>query len=165
MESRMPRRWSGTFSGSKPWPRSRTKTSTPLSPTSAKTEMVDAPDDFAALTMPSRAAATVADNDDIDRDGVAVLDVGRGGTQRGREGHGGRVVAGVGIEPIAKLALLPAGEPSYGVGVARLRLQQRQRLQDGVVHVRGDLGAFLLTDAFASFRRELAEQPEQPRPS
>src|SRR3954454_14668172 len=60
IESRIPRRSAGTASRSKPWPRSRTNTSTPEPPTSANTDTVAAPDDFAALTIASRAAATVA---------------------------------------------------------------------------------------------------------
>src|SRR3954449_11374731 len=60
MDSRMPRRSAGICSGSKPRPRSRTNTSIPRSVTSANTDTLGAPEDFAALTMPSRAAATVA---------------------------------------------------------------------------------------------------------
>ena len=55
---RTPSRSSGTASGSKPTPRSRTNTETALSSISAYTSTCPVPACFAALVMASRAAAT-----------------------------------------------------------------------------------------------------------
>ena len=55
-----PLRSSGTDSGSKPFPRSRTTMDTSAGSTSANSEITPAPDHLAALTVASRAAASRA---------------------------------------------------------------------------------------------------------
>src|SRR6516165_1971175 len=60
MDSARPLRSSGTASGSKPCPRSRTTSDTSPGSTSANSEITLAPDHFAALTVASRAAASSA---------------------------------------------------------------------------------------------------------
>jgi hypothetical protein len=61
IDSRTPRRAAGAPAGSKPGPRSRTKTRMPSCPTSAKTETGSPPPNFAALSIASR------DSHDLDR--------------------------------------------------------------------------------------------------
>ena len=62
-----------------------------------------------------------------------------------------------------QLALLAAGQPQHLAGLVGLALDQRERLQHGVVQVRGDLRALGLDDALAALLAEVAHQLEPPR--
>ena len=86
----------------------------------------------------------VADGHDLDRDVVVGLDLGRGGLERAgeRRGAGGPGV----VQPRPQLALLAAGERGDLARVVGALLDERERLQDGVVQVGGDLGALLRAD-------------------
>ena len=173
IDSRTPRRSAGTASGSKPGPRSRTNTSTrSLADLGVDGDRRRGPANLAALTIASRAAATsasarvveraVADRHDVDRDAVRLLDLGRGELERGRER---RALAErpAAVEPRAQLALLAAREPGDLARVVGLALHQRERLQDGVVQVRGELGALLRAHALGALVGEPAHEPDPPR--
>ena len=68
------------------------------------------------------------------------------------------------VEPGPQLALLPAREGRDAARVARLALDERERLQDGVVHARCHLGALLRADPGGALRVPLGGQPPGPRP-
>src|SRR2546429_261686 len=71
---------------------------------------------------------------------VQLLDVRHGGRERGDER--GAVVAErpVRIQPAPQLAFLPARERGDAARLARMPLDERQRLQHRVVDARGDVG-------------------------
>ena len=72
------------------------------------------------------------------------------------------VAAGSGIEPGAQLALLPACERGDAARVAGLALDERERLQDGVVHARGHLGPLLRADPGRALGVALGREPPGP---
>jgi hypothetical protein len=172
IDSRTPRRSAGTAPGSKPGPRSRTNTSSSSSRTSANTDTAAPSPNFAALTIASRAAADdrlgvvvelrVADRHDVDRHAVRVLRLGGRQLERGLEGRALAERAAA-VEPRAQLALLAAGERGDVARVVGLALHQRERLQDGVVQVRGELGALLRAHALGALVGEPAHEPDPER--
>ena len=101
----------------------------------------------------------VAGAHDVDAHAVQLLDLGGGSL----DGAGERAVRrglAVGIEPRAQLPLLAPRELPR---VAGLLLDERQRLQHGVVHARGELGALLLAHARRALLVALAREPPRPR--
>ena len=91
-----------------------------------------------------------------------VLDLGRGGLERGgqpRRLPGAAAPAG---EPRAQLALLAAGERGHLARVVGAPLHQRERLQHRVVQVRGHLGALLRADALGALGGQRAHQAHDP---
>ena len=76
---------------------------------------------------------------------------------------GGLAVAVRAVEPAAQLAFLAAGQPRDLARLLALLLDQRERLQHGVVQVRGDLGAFVGADAGLALVGEVADQPQPER--
>ena len=102
----------------------------------------------------------VAHGHDLDRHVVVGLDLGRRGLQRARERRragGARVV-----QPGAQLAFLAAGQGGDLARVVGALLHQRERLQDGVVQVRGDLGALLRADPRRALGGQAADEPDPP---
>ena len=67
-------------------------------------------------------------------------------------------------QPAAQLALLHAREPHDLARIVGAPLHERERLQHGVVEVRGDLGALVGTDALAPLADELVHQLPHPGP-
>ena len=70
----------------------------------------------------------------------------------------------LGEEPGAELALLPPRELRDALRVVRLALDERERLEDGVVHARGDLGSLLRADAARALGVALLRGAPEPRP-
>ena len=95
--------------------------------------------------------AHFADRHDLDAHGVLELELARDRAQLGRE------VAREGVgsreEPIAQLALLRAGDAGDLGSGSRAVLDDRESLQHGVMQVRGDLGALLLSSERRAFGR------------
>ena len=171
IESRTPRRSAGAASGSKPGPavahedlgaavldlgveRDRLR----AGELGRVHERLAGGGDQRARALVERA---VADGHDLDRHVVVGLDLGRGGLQRARERRragGPRVV-----QPGAQLALLAAGERGDLARVVGALLDERERLQHGVVQVRGDLGALLRADARGALGGQAAHEPDPPR--
>ena len=168
IDSRTPRRSAGTASGSKPGPRSRTKTCKALAVgLGVERDRSGVPGELGGVHErlarggDQRARAVVerrvADGDDVDADAVGVLDLLGGGGQRRREA----VVRARGVpvlEPGAQLALLAPGQRRDRARVLGLALDQRQRLQHRVVEVRGDLGALLRADARGALGGQAADE-------
>jgi hypothetical protein len=102
----------------------------------------------------------VAGADDLDRKPVQLLHLGRGGVDR--RCQAGAVGARRRVEPRPQLALLPPRERGDAARVAGLALDERQGLEDGVVHACGHLGALLLADARRALGVPLGR--EAPRP-
>ena len=67
-------------------------------------------------------------------------------------------------QPAAQLAFLHARQPHDLARIVGAPLHERQRLEHGVVQVRGDLGALVGTDALAPLGDELVHQLPQPGP-
>ena len=86
------------------------------------------------------------------------LDLGGRGLHRVGERSCRRGFA-IGIEPRPELPLLAPREPAC---VARLLLNERERLQHRIVHARGEVGAFLAAHALGAFGIALANEPERP---
>jgi hypothetical protein len=105
----------------------------------------------------------VARSDQLDRDAEELLDLGRGGVDRCREAP---VVGSpwIWIEPGTQLALLPAGQCRNAARIARLALDERERLQDRVVNASGHLCALLRTDPGGTLGISLGGEPPGPRP-
>ncbi len=104
----------------------------------------------------------VADDDDLDRDGIGVLDLGGGGPD-GVGQVADRVGVGRRVEHRPQGSLLPPGEPDdlpRRLGVA---LDQRERLQHRIVEVRGEGGALLAADALTSLFGQLRRHADPPR--
>ena len=90
---------------------------------------------------------------ELDAHAGSVLDVGRRGRER-RDERGAVVPERpVGVEPAAQLALLPARERGDAVRLARVPLDERERLEHRVVDARGDVGALLAADPGRCARR------------
>src|SRR5581483_2615933 len=100
----------------------------------------------------------VAGRHDLDADAVQLLDL--RGSLLDRLGEHAFARDG-GIEPAAELALLPPREPARIRGVL---LDQRQRLQDGIVHARGEVRALLDADALGALRFPLPGEAPGPGP-
>ena len=67
-------------------------------------------------------------------------------------------------QPRAQLAFLHAREPHDLARLVGATLHERERLQHGVVQVRGDLGPLVGADAFAPFGDERVHEPRDARP-
>ena len=93
----------------------------------------------------SAVEVAVAHHHHLDRHPVALLDVRGGGLERGGEPSGLARRRPPG-QPGAQLALLAAGDGGDLARVAGAALDHRERLEDGVVQVRGYLGALLRAD-------------------
>ena len=103
----------------------------------------------------------VAGADELDRDAVQLLDLGGGGVDRGREaGVGG---ARIGVEPGPQLALLAPGQRSNPARVAGLALNERERLQHGVVHASRHLRPLLGADPRRALGVSLGGEAPRPR--
>ena len=85
---------------------------------------------------------------DLDADAVHLLDLGRSLGERADQRVTGRNA--VAVQPAAELALLPARERGDALRLGCVALDQGQRLQDGVVHPGGHLGAFFEPDALGA---------------
>ena len=134
---------------------------------------LDAPECRTAFTIASRAASSsgcmpagraVAHAHDLDRHAVLGLDLGRELVERGAE----RTVArrrdrSPSSSQLAQLALLHPREPHDLARVVGAALHERQRLQHGVVQVRGDLGALVGANALAALGDELVHELPQSR--
>ena len=106
---------------------------------------------------------SVARAHDLDADAVELLDLGGRCLDRIGEGSLGRRLA-VGVEPRAKLALLAAGERRDAPWVVRVALDQRERLQNGVVYPRSEVCALLRPDSLGTLGIALAAEPPRPWP-
>src|SRR5690554_3784146 len=104
----------------------------------------------------------VPDHDRLDRDRLDVLDLrdDRSKLRRERRPRLGTVV----VEPRAQLALLRTGDPGDGLGVVRLLADERERLQDRVVQVRGDVGPLGLARTRCPLLGQLSRETQPPRP-
>ena len=67
------------------------------------------------------------------------------------------------VEPAAQLALLAARERGDARGLVGVPLDERERLQDGVVDARGDLGALLEPDALGALGARAARATARAR--
>jgi hypothetical protein len=124
-----------------------------------------------------RAAALVQrqgpDRHQLHRHAEAVLDLGRGRSQRRGQillallvpgcGLAGSPAGGRPVEPAAKLTLAAARQPHDLGGVAGPLLDQRQHLQHRVVQVGHDRGALLGAHAGGAFAGHRPHEQEQPR--
>ena len=168
---RSPSRSSGTSSGSKPGPRSRTNAVTWSGSTSAYSDTGAPPAYFAALTSASRAASRSAarcssiGQSPTTTTSIAMPCASSTSAAAALE-RGGQVLVRVGappVEPAAQLALLRPGQPGHLARVVDVALDEGQRVQHRVVHVRRDLGALLLADPRVALRRQLARHLQPPR--
>src|SRR3569833_546126 len=103
----------------------------------------------------------VADADDLDGQAVVVLDLG-GGLAHG----GGEILLGVGlrlVQPGPQVGFLGAGQPLHLARGVRAALDQGERVQDGVVYVRRDLGAIQRAEPQAALGVQVTPEPQQPR--
>ncbi len=106
-------------------------------------------------------AEILVGSDHLDARGVVELD-GRGdAAELGREVVRHREVALE--EPVAQLALLRPRDARHLARSARAVLDEGERLQHGVVQVRGDLGALLLPHAGGPLAHEVAPQGDDAR--
>ena len=69
----------------------------------------------------------------------------------------------IAVEPAAQLALLPARERGDAPLIAGAPLDERERLQDGVVNARCHLGALLTADARRALLVALEGELPEPR--
>ena len=76
---------------------------------------------------------------ELDPDAVELLDL--GGCVGERVLEGGGVLDAAAVEPAAKLALLPPRDRRDAMRIVGVPLDERERLEDGVVHTRSDGGA------------------------
>ena len=104
----------------------------------------------------------VAGADELDRDAVQLLDLGGGRVHRGREALRSPVRA-IRVEPGAQLALLPPRERGDAARIVRLPLDERERLEHGVVHAGRHLGPLLRADAGGPLGVPLDGEPPGPR--
>ena len=172
IESAMPRRSSGTVSGSKPFPWSRTNAVTDSGSTSTYRETLAAPECFAAFVSASPHASTtacspvvqraVADDDRLDADAVGQLDALGQLVDGGAQQVGARLALRP-VQPRAQLALLHAGQRRHPRRVLRA-LDERERLQHRVVQVRRDVLPLLRADALPALLGQLPREPHDPRP-
>src|SRR5665647_3268226 len=80
----------------------------------------------------------VADDDEVDGHATVVLDLGRGGLER----HLDRVgLVRLPVQPLPQLALLPTCQGGNRLRIVGLPLDERERLEYGVMEVRRDVGA------------------------
>ena len=102
---------------------------------------------------------------ELDADAVELLDVGRGGRERRDERRAVVAERPRGVEPAAQLALLAPCERGDTTRLARVTLDQRQRLQHRVVHALGHLGALIGADARRALGVALQREPPEQRPA
>ena len=102
---------------------------------------------------------------ELDADAVELLDVGRRGRERRDER--GAVVAERprGVEPAAQLPLLAPSERGDATRLARVTLDERERLQHRVVDARGDVGALVRADPRGALGVALEREPPEPGPA
>src|SRR3954452_23073681 len=109
----------------------------------------------------ARVHGTVTDDHDLDGHAVGLLDLG------GRSLEGSRQLPAVGccwpVEPGPQLALLAAGEPPDLTRVIRGFLDQRERLQNRVVHVGRGLRPLLGPDPLPPLVAQIRRHPEPER--
>ena len=105
----------------------------------------------------------VAGADELDRDAVELLDLGCGGVH-GRGEPAGVGCAWIGVEPGAQLALLPSRERGHAARIARLALDECERLQHRIVDASRHLGTFLRADPARSLGVPLGGEPPGPGP-
>ena len=108
-----------------------------------------------------RLVGPVAGDDEVDRHAVEVLDVVRDLGDRGGERRLRALRPGV--QPRPQLALLGAGQPGDGGGVAGLALDEGEGLQHRVVQVGGDVGALGGAGGGHLLAPQVAPQPQRPR--
>ena len=96
----------------------------------------------AASASVARSSAPVAEDRQLDHGVVVVLDLGDRLAQRGAERLGAEL--DLARHPRAQLVLLAARQPRDRGGIVRLALDERERLQHGVVQVGGDAAALVL---------------------
>ncbi len=95
----------------------------------------------------------VAHDHHIDLDPEPILDVGPGAPELRLQARVERRGDLVDVDP--QLAVLGAGERPHPIGVAGVGLEQRQRLQHGVVEVGSDLGPLVGSLALGALALEL----------
>src|SRR6185436_6620011 len=102
---------------------------------------------------------------ELDANAVELLDVGRG--RRERRNERGAVVAERprSVEPAAQLSLLAPRQRGDAARLARVTLDQRQRLQHGVVDALGHLGALVRADAGGALGVALERKPPEQGPA
>ena len=169
IDSAMPCRSGGTAARSKPAPRSWTKTAT-----SSSVDLRVDVDLFGAGEL-RRVRHRLAGGEherilgravtrirELDADAVHLLHVCGCGGERTDER---RLVAErpVAVEPAAQLALLSPRKRGDAPRLLRVPLDQRERLQDGVVHARRDLRAFLAANPCRTLGVEVDREPPEPR--
>ncbi len=98
---------------------------------------------------------------DLDRHAVLGLDFGRDLLERGPE-RAFHVIGALAFEqPRSELALLHPRQAHHFAGIVGAALDERERLQHGVVQMRGDVGALVGTDSFAALGDELVHELPQ----
>src|SRR5690554_1109882 len=102
-----------------------------------------------------------ADRDHFEPDGVLELD-GRGNLPKFRH-QVGAARSGAGEEPVPKLTLLGPCQPRHLARGAGAVLDESERLQHGVVQVRGDLRPLFLPHATGTLSHQLGPQPDHER--
>ena len=109
---------------------------------------------------PALVQGAVTGHHQLDGDAVEVLDLVRNLRHRG--GQAGLRADRAGIQPAAQLTLLGTGEADNLGGVGGLPLDQGQRLQDGVMQVRGDLCPLGLPDPLCLLGAQVSPQAHPP---
>ena len=101
---------------------------------------------------------------DLDPHAVELLDLGCRGRERGDERGALVSERPVGVQPAAQLPLLAARERRHPARLRGMALDQRERLQNRIVHARGDLRALLAADPGGALGVALEREAPQPRP-
>ena len=174
IDSASPWRSFPTASGSNPTPRSRTNNSTRSGSASRKTSIVS------TLRVASRVHDRLAAGGDQRRATRRRRGASPDETTSTRTWWSSSTAASsrrssaatdslgdgaAGLEqPRPQLAFLASRHRPDLARVIGAALNQRERLQHAVVQMRGEVGALLVADAFASFEGEVGREPSEPRP-
>jgi phage shock protein PspC (stress-responsive transcriptional regulator) len=98
------------------------------------------------------------DHHELDRDAVELLDLGTDVFEHRSYGAGAPIAIRV-VEPRPQLPLLAPGERRCASGIAAGALDERERLEDGVVEVRSNARTLLRADALPPLGGEVAYEP------
>ena len=112
-------------------------------------------------TRAGRCATT--DDHELDRDAMALLDLGADVLEH-RSYSACAPIAIRAVEPRPQLPLLPRATRRGSDGIAAGALDERERLEDGVVEVRGDARTLLRADALPPLSNEVARAPRSRGP-
>ena len=99
---------------------------------------------------------------ELDAHAVELLDVACRSGQRRHERGAFVAERPVAVQPAAQLALLPAGERRHPAWLVRMPLDQRQRLQHGVVDARRHVRALVAADPGRALGVPVERQPPHP---